>query len=87
MQVESQVDNLDDLGTFSSMTIEETKAAADALFEVMEVPDKGPYSQDLGSARTGTITCVREQTCGANWYQPRMARNSGVAIASGLSSS
>src|SRR5215510_7978702 len=26
------------------------------------------------SPGTGTITCVRERTCGANWYQPRMAR-------------
>jgi hypothetical protein len=34
---------------------------------------------------TGTITWVRERTYGANWYQPRMARNSAVVIASGLS--
>jgi hypothetical protein len=36
---------------------------------------------------TGTITWVRERMYGANWYQPRMARNSVVVIASGLSSS
>ena len=34
---------------------------------------------------TGTMTCVRERTCGANWYQPRMAWNSGVVMAPGPS--
>ena len=33
----------------------------------------------------GTMTCVRERTWGANWYQPRMAWNSGVAVAPGPS--
>ena len=51
----------------------------------------GVETPGLGSAAdrhwTGTITCVRERTCGANWYQPRIARNSGVAMASGLASS
>lgn len=28
------------------------------------------------------MTCVRERTCGANWYHPRMAWNSDVAGAS-----
>jgi len=42
-----------------------------------------------GQARpaAGTMVCVRERTWGANWYQPRMAWNSGVAVAAGLSSS
>ncbi len=39
------------------------------------------------SSRAGTMVCVRERTCGANWYQPRIAWNSGVAVASGPSSS
>ena len=39
VQVESHSDNLDDLLSFSSMTIEETKAAADALVAMMEQVD------------------------------------------------
>jgi hypothetical protein len=35
----------------------------------------------------GTTTCVLDRTCGASWYQPRMAWNSGVETAAGLSSS
>ncbi|WHU03677.1 AAA family ATPase [Sphingomonas sp. NIBR02145] len=38
-QVESHSDNLDDLLTFSSMTLEETRAAASALLEMMEEVD------------------------------------------------
>ncbi|MEQ9347241.1 MAG: AAA family ATPase [Thalassospira sp.] len=38
-QVESHSDNLDDLLTFSSMTLEETRNAAHALFEMMEKVD------------------------------------------------
>ena len=33
------------------------------------------------------MVCVRDRTCGANSYQPRIAWNSGVAVAAGLSSS
>lgn len=39
VQVESHSDNLDDLLSFSSMTIEETRAAAQALLAVMEHVD------------------------------------------------
>ncbi|MGH2396320.1 MAG: AAA family ATPase [bacterium] len=45
IQVESHSDNLDDLVTFSSMTIEETKNATDALLALMETLDKGHYDQ------------------------------------------
>ncbi len=38
-QVESHSDNLDDLLTFSSMTLEETRNAAHVLFEMMEKVD------------------------------------------------
>jgi hypothetical protein len=43
VQLESHADNLDDLVTFSSMTIEETKDAADALMALMETLDKKHY--------------------------------------------
>ncbi|MEE4011285.1 AAA family ATPase [Roseibium sp. FZY0029] len=39
-QVESHSDNLDDLISFSSMTLEETKAATSALLEMMEKVDE-----------------------------------------------
>jgi hypothetical protein len=39
------------------------------------------------SGQRAITTCVRDRMCGANWYQPRMAWNSGVATAAGLSSS
>ena len=39
-QVESHSDNLDDLLTFSSMTLEETRDAASALLEMMDSVDK-----------------------------------------------
>lgn len=38
-QIESHSDNLDDLLSFSSMTLEETRAAANALIEMMEQVD------------------------------------------------
>jgi wobble nucleotide-excising tRNase len=38
-QVESHSDNLDDLLSFSSMTLEESRAAADSLLRMMEVVD------------------------------------------------
>jgi hypothetical protein len=38
-QVESHSDNLDDLLSFSTMTIEETRGAAAALFEMMKEVD------------------------------------------------
>ena len=48
VQLESHADNLDDLVTFSSMMIEETKDAADALLEVMKILDKGHYDRLSG---------------------------------------
>lgn len=45
VQLESHADNLDDLVTASSMTIEETKDAADALLALMQAVDKGHYDQ------------------------------------------
>ena len=45
VQLESHADNLDDLVTFSSMTIEETKDAAKALMHLMETVDEGHYRQ------------------------------------------
>ena len=45
VQLESHADNLDDLVTSSSMTIEETKDAADALLAIMQAVDKGHYDQ------------------------------------------
>jgi len=61
----------------STNTVELSRQATNRVSE-------GDRAQTLS---TGTITCVRERTYGANWYQPRMARNSGVVIACGLSSS
>lgn len=43
VQLESHADNLDDLVTLSSLTIEETKDAADALLTLMEKLDKSHY--------------------------------------------
>ena len=45
VQLESHADNLDDLVTFSSMTMEETKDAADTLMILMETLDKGHYDR------------------------------------------
>jgi wobble nucleotide-excising tRNase len=45
VQLESHADNLDDLVTFSSMTIEETKDAADALSALMQTLDRGHYDR------------------------------------------
>jgi len=45
IQVESHSDNLDDLVTFSSMTVEETKHATDALLALIETLDQGHYDQ------------------------------------------
>ena len=45
IQVESHSDNLDDLVTFSSMTVEETQHATDALLALIETLDKGHYDQ------------------------------------------
>lgn len=45
VQLESHADNLDDLITFSSMTIEETRAAAEALHELMKRVDKEHYDR------------------------------------------
>ncbi len=45
VQLESHADNLDDLVTFSSMTIEETKDVADALMTLMKTLDKGHYKR------------------------------------------
>lgn len=45
VQLESHADNLDDLVTFSSMTIEETKDAAGALMTLMATLDKGHYER------------------------------------------
>jgi hypothetical protein len=39
-QVESHSDNLDDLLSFSSMTLEETRAAAHSLIEMMDHVDR-----------------------------------------------
>lgn len=45
VQVESHADSLDDLVTFSSMTFEETKAAADALLKLIETCDGKHYTR------------------------------------------
>jgi len=45
VQLESHADNLDDLVTFSSMTIEETKDAAAALLALMEKLDEPHYER------------------------------------------
>jgi wobble nucleotide-excising tRNase len=45
VQLESHADNLDDLVTLSSMTIEETKDAATALLTLMETLDKPHYER------------------------------------------
>jgi hypothetical protein len=45
VQLESHADSLDDLITFSSMTIEETKDAARALMYLMETVDQEHYKQ------------------------------------------
>ncbi len=44
-QLESHADNLDDLVTFSSMTIEETKDAADALLALMKALDQEHFDR------------------------------------------
>ncbi|MBA2660047.1 MAG: AAA family ATPase [Nitrosospira sp.] len=43
VQLESHADNLDDLITFSSITIEETKDAADVLLQMMKASDSEHY--------------------------------------------
>jgi wobble nucleotide-excising tRNase len=43
VQLESHADSLDDVVTFSSMTIEETEAAATALSELIQELDKTHY--------------------------------------------
>ena len=45
VQLESHADNLDDLVTFSSMTIEETKDAADALLSLIRAMDGEHFSR------------------------------------------
>ena len=45
VQLESHADNLDDLVTFSSMTIEETKDAADALLALMMALDQEHFDR------------------------------------------
>jgi len=45
VQLESHADNLDDLVTFSSMTIEETRDAAAALLTLIETLDKSHYDR------------------------------------------
>lgn len=45
VQLESHADNLDDLIAHSSMTVEETKDAANALLAVMEALDKPHLDQ------------------------------------------
>ncbi len=44
-QLESHADNLDDLVTFSSMAIEETKDAADALLALMMALDQEHFDR------------------------------------------
>ncbi len=48
VQLESHADNLDDLVTFSSMTIEETRDAATSLLALMAALDKGHYDRMCG---------------------------------------
>ena len=45
VQLESYADNLDDLVTHSSMTVEETKDAAIALLALIETLDEGHYNK------------------------------------------
>lgn len=45
VQLESHADNLDDLVTFSSMTVEETKDAADVLLKMMNALDGEHYQR------------------------------------------
>ncbi|MGZ3797712.1 MAG: AAA family ATPase, partial [Pseudobdellovibrionaceae bacterium] len=45
VQSESHADNLDDLLTFSTMTIEETEAASKAVLELLKMMDEGHYAQ------------------------------------------
>jgi len=56
VQLESHADNLDDLVTLSSMTIEETKDAAAALLTLMETLDKPHYDRMCSICRTPTPT-------------------------------
>lgn len=51
VQLESHADNLDDLVTYSSMTVEETRDAAEALLAVMEIVDKPHLDQMLRLCR------------------------------------
>jgi wobble nucleotide-excising tRNase len=51
VQLESHADNLDDLVTFSSMTIEETRDAAASLLALMAALDKGHYDRLCGICR------------------------------------
>ena len=52
-QVESHSDNLDDLLTFSSMTLEETRNAANSLLEMMEKVDQRHLSRLRRLCRDG----------------------------------
>ena len=45
VQTESHADSLDDLVAFSSMTIEETRDAAEGILAVMQTLDKGHYDR------------------------------------------
>lgn len=45
VQLESHSDNLDDLLSFSSMTVEETEAAAKALLDLLKILDEGHFNQ------------------------------------------
>jgi len=56
VQLESHADNLDDLVTLSSMTIEETKDAAAALLTLMATLDKPHYDRMCSICRTPTQT-------------------------------
>jgi hypothetical protein len=42
-QIESHADSLDDLISFSSMTVEETRDATNTLLELMEQADESHY--------------------------------------------
>ncbi|KIO48498.1 AAA family ATPase [Nitrosospira sp. NpAV] len=55
VQLESHADNLDDLITFSSMTIEETKNAADILLKMMSALDEDHYRRLCNICREDSL--------------------------------
>ncbi len=58
VQLESHSDNLDDLVTFSSMTVEETRDAAEALLKMMSAVDNKHYTLLCRMCGVDSLICA-----------------------------